>query len=105
MSRRALALLLGMAAPGCGSSTDGLPIQETCPAPARMDVGAAASRLTAALGTAGYTVQEGSMHFFRVEDCMSLDNCFGNNPTSPYGFYCLPPAPGANAVDNELQKI
>jgi hypothetical protein len=53
-----------------------------------------AQQLTAALVQRGYSVQEGLVRFFRIEDCLAVDNCVGNNPSSPYGMYCLPPAPG-----------
>lgn len=53
-----------------------------------------AQGLTAALTQRGYTVQAGEMQFFQIEDCLKMPNCAGNNPTSPYGMYCLPPAPG-----------
>src|SRR6266511_3738502 len=53
-----------------------------------------AHRFSAALTRRGYLVQAGQVGFFRVEDCLALPSCFGNNPSSPYGVYCLPPAPG-----------
>jgi hypothetical protein len=53
-----------------------------------------AQRLTAALTQRGYLVQTGQVRFFQPEDCLALKNCYGNNPSSPYGMYCLPPAPG-----------
>jgi hypothetical protein len=56
-----------------------------------------AQRFTAALTHRGYLVQAGQVGFFRVEDCLALPSCFGNNPSSPYGVYCLPPAPGDTA--------
>jgi hypothetical protein len=62
------------------------------------------AKLEAALG-GDFVVQRGEMHFFRVSDCAGLTNCFGNNPTSPYGFWCLPPAQGAVVAETELEKI
>ena len=53
-----------------------------------------APRLTAALRERGYTVQAGEFRFFQIHDCLAMPSCVGNNPTSPYGMYCLPPAPG-----------
>jgi hypothetical protein len=53
-----------------------------------------AQRLTTALTQRGYIVQEGQLRFFRIEDCLAMPSCVGNNPSSPYGMYCLPPAPG-----------
>mgnify|MGYP006863481255 FL=1 len=34
------------------------------------------------------------MFFFRLQDEWELNKYFGNNPTSPYGMYRLPPGPG-----------
>jgi hypothetical protein len=53
-----------------------------------------AEKLAAALTRGGYVVQVGQVRFFGVEDCLALPQCYGNNPSSPYGVYCLPPAPG-----------
>ncbi len=50
--------------------------------------------LTDALAQRGYIVQTGQVRFFEPEDCLAVENCVGNNPSSPYGMYCLPPAPG-----------
>src|SRR5262245_27159274 len=47
-----------------------------------------------ALIARGYVVQVGQLRFFSVKDCLALSQCYGNNPVSPYGVYCLPPAPG-----------
>ena len=89
-----------------GDGSGGSPSGVSCdPAPnaavAWADVDA---KLEAALG-GDFGVQRGEMHFFRVSDCAGLSNCFGNNPTSPYGFWCLPPAAGAVVADTELAKI
>jgi hypothetical protein len=51
-------------------------------------------RLAAAIRRGGYAVQAGELRFFGVDDCLALPQCYGNNPSSPYGVYCLPPAPG-----------
>jgi hypothetical protein len=61
-----------------------------------------AQRFTAALTRRGYLVQAGQVGFFRVEDGLALPSCFGNNPSSPYGVYCLPPAPG-DATDGPAE--
>jgi hypothetical protein len=53
-----------------------------------------AARLVVALTRGGYIVQTGELRFFGVEDCLALPQCYGNNPSSPYGVYCLPPGPG-----------
>jgi len=51
-------------------------------------------RVIADLEAQGYLVQEGEMFFFRLQDEWELKKYFGNNPTSPYGMYRLPPGPG-----------
>jgi hypothetical protein len=61
-----------------------------------------AERLSAALTRGGYVVQAGQVRFFGVEDCLALPQCYGNNPSSPYGVYCLPPTPG-EYVDRPAQ--
>lgn len=50
--------------------------------------------LTRQLSLQGFVVQEGAFEFFDLESCRDQPNCFGNNPTSPYGIYALPPAQG-----------
>jgi hypothetical protein len=100
-----LAVALGVACSSKGNDA-AVDAGDDCRVPStRLPLANAASALTASLTKAGYTVQPGTMRFFRVEDCRTLDDCFGNNPTSPYGFYCLPPAPGASPVDSPLQTI
>ena len=51
-------------------------------------------KLVADLKAQGNLVQEGEMFFFRLQDEWELNKYFGNNPTSPYGMYRLPPGPG-----------
>lgn len=63
----------------CSSSGSSLPRDE-----------ALEQRLT----RAGYSVQRGLVKPFRIEDCAELPSCFGNNATSPYAMWWLPPAPG-----------
>lgn len=70
--------LLGTLLASCGSGTS-LPRDE-----------ALEQRLT----RAGYSVQRGLVRPFRIEDCAELPSCFGNNATSPYAMWWLPPAPG-----------
>jgi hypothetical protein len=98
--------LVACAASGCqrgsGDSPSGVSCDPTPNAPiAWSDVDA---KLEAALG-GDFVVQRGQMKFFRVSDCVGLSNCFGNNPTSPYGFWCLPPADGATVAETEIEKI
>lgn len=51
------------------------------------------------LQQAGFETQEGGFSFFRVEDCENLPSCFGNNPSSIYGFLLLPPGLGEVRTD------
>jgi hypothetical protein len=53
-----------------------------------------AAKLIEALIARGYVVHVGQLRFFSIKDCLALPQCYGNNPASPYGVYCLPPAPG-----------
>ena len=89
---RRLALALALALPACGSSSSSSPAG--APAPVTYARDAAADRLRATLGADGYDVDEGSVVFFQIADCAALPTCFGNNPSSPYGLYLVPPAPG-----------
>jgi len=45
-----------------------------------------------------YTIKNGALHFFTVEDCNTLVannvSCFTNNPSSPYGLVAVPPPAG-----------
>ena len=53
----------------------------------------AASR--AALHTDGFIVSDGALVFSTMEGCCNwFANCWGNNPSTPYGAYALPAAPG-----------
>ncbi|MFO0694670.1 MAG: hypothetical protein U0230_14005 [Polyangiales bacterium] len=87
MRSAAIAALALVAAVQTGCD-DGTPL-----VPADYDRRAVADRLIAELEAEGFTVDEGRFAFFRVEDCASLPSCYGNNPSSPYGLYLLPPAP------------
>lgn len=51
----------------------------------------------AAAESDGFVVQEGRFTFLDLSACCALGWCFGNNPTSPYGGYALPRAPGQTA--------
>lgn len=42
----------------------------------------------------GSAVDEGRFEIFHPEDCAKLPRCWANNPTTPYGFFLLPMAPG-----------
>lgn len=41
----------------------------------------------------GLRASQGHAHVFRVQDCVNLDDCFGNNVSSPYILFSLPPHP------------
>jgi len=36
----------------------------------------------------------GNFHLFSKEDCEDLENCYGNNPHSPYGLAMIPKGVG-----------
>lgn len=56
-------------------------------------------RFITSLESQGYLVQEGEFFFFRLQDEWDMPKYFGNNPTSPYGLYRLPPGPGEPDTD------
>jgi len=61
-----------------------------------VSVAAGAPDLTALrreLNAGGFVVQEGRFGFLDIEKCRESPTCAGNNPSSPYGFLYLPPAP------------
>jgi hypothetical protein len=54
------------------------------------------------LGQRGFTVQKGSVEFPEILDMCckcQLPSCYGNNASSTYGLFALPPAPGQTAVN------
>ena len=53
-----------------------------------------AEELVKLLEDSDYEVQLGEVFPFRIADCVELPSCFGNNATSPYALWRLPPAPG-----------
>ena len=54
----------------------------------------------------GYTVQKGAFEFFTQDRCQELQNCFANNPSSPYGITFLPAGPFENVATYPLwEKI
>ena len=60
-----------------------------------------------ALETDGFTVQQGAVGFFdviKLYDLGVLPNALGNNPSTRYLTYFVPPAPGQN-VSEEIAKI
>ena len=56
-----------------------------------------------ALTRRGYVVQDGALVFSTMEGCCDpMANCWGNNPSTPYGTYALPPGPGRPIRDDAL---
>jgi hypothetical protein len=51
--------------------------------------------LSDAFDAQGLTASEGVVDVFRIEDCQQLDDCFGNNASSPYLLFYLPGEDGA----------
>jgi hypothetical protein len=54
------------------------------------------------LNQRGFTVQEGSVEFPEILDMCckcELPSCYGNNASSTYGLFALPPAPGQTTVN------
>lgn len=56
------------------------------------------SSLRAALDADGFDVQDGAFSFLDLSSCCDT-SCLGNNPSSPYGAFFLPKAPG-QTVEN-----
>lgn len=52
-----------------------------------------------AFAEAGFEVREGRFAFADLATCCASGNCWGNNPSSPYGEYLLPPGPGQSAAN------
>jgi hypothetical protein len=49
----------------------------------------------ASLGARGFQVGDGALVFSTMEGCCErYANCWGNNPTTPYGAYAIPSPPG-----------
>jgi len=89
MRRLCTALLL---ATGC-QGTD---------APSKPDRRAPLERFTDWLEEHDYFVQQGAFGFSSYTHCCEVGaNCFGNNPSTPYGTYFLPEAPGQAHEDHD----
>ena len=63
-----------------------------------LDDAALATSLTSALQARGYHVQPGSFEFLDLSSCCDT-TCSGNNPSSPYAAFFVPPAPGQTAAN------
>jgi hypothetical protein len=72
-------------------------------AEASLGADAAAERpvqdLAAALAARGFVVQNGAFEFLDMSGCCAT-SCAGNNPSSPYAAFFVPPAPGQTAPNN-----
>lgn len=103
-----IGLLAGLAALGIVACDDGEADQEAGSGGIsgagggggpRPDAGPPDPTFASVLAEAGYTQQSGRAVAFRVEDCATLASCFGNNASSPYVLFTVPPAPGAALPD------
>lgn len=65
-------------------------------APATDDLTSTAVTLPQALQARGFQVQSGVFKFLDLSNCC-VTNCSGNNPSSPYAAFFVPPAPGQTA--------
>ncbi|MEI6171959.1 MAG: hypothetical protein WCQ45_05750, partial [bacterium] len=85
-------VMFGMAVP-CGSAYQQLPTA----------VGDADLFVTA-LEQDGFAVQEGKLQMFPIIDLYNMGlapSCFGNNPSTPYAVFFVPPPPGQAAVSDD----
>lgn len=89
---------------GAESPSDGLPAQtgQYGVDGANADGGAAATGLESALAQAGFTVQAGSFEFMDMTACCQT-SCSGNNPSSPYATFYVPPGPGQTAPNSKAR--
>ena len=56
-----------------------------------------------AAAEAGFTVQDGRFGFLDYSRCcLPGASCLWNNPSTPYGLYAVPPAPGQTAPDLDV---
>jgi hypothetical protein len=94
-----LVLVPALLAPAGCSGSDGsvelAPANDAGPDDAS-DGGGSTTDLTRALGERGLTVGKGSFEFLDLSACCAT-SCLGNNPTSPYGAFFVPAAPGQAA--------
>lgn len=63
-----------------------------------IDDRALSEALTAALTARDFTVQDGSFEFLDLSTCCQT-TCSGNNPSSPYAAFFIPPAPSQSAAN------
>jgi len=59
-----------------------------------------ALRFSSILTAKGYTVQAGVYGFFTPDRCTEIDDCYANNPSSPYGLIFLPPGVNEDVTTN-----
>lgn len=77
----------------CGGSA-------SVPEPPVLDIEARVGLLEALADNDGWTAQRGSYSFLdHTNCCVPGANCLWNNPSTPYGFLGVPPAPGQTGTD------
>ncbi|MCA9661252.1 MAG: hypothetical protein KC486_23135 [Myxococcales bacterium] len=97
MRSRALALLLAASttgAVGCSNpSSEGHSAATTSASAGASTTSGDESSLFAAFEAEGFVTQRGHASSFLIEDCASLSDCYGNNPSSPYLLFSVPAHP------------
>lgn len=99
--RRSLATLFAfaLAASACSTAYDAnapaAPASDAAPSnDATTAEASVTSSLAASLAANGFTVGSGKFAFLDMTACCAT-TCAGNNPSSPYGAFYVPPAPGS----------
>jgi hypothetical protein len=82
----------GQASAEASTTTSGRPPDETSN-DASSSTAASPTSLEGWFEDAGFVVQPGAVSTFTLEDCAALTDCFGNNATTPYLLFNLPPHP------------
>lgn len=67
-----------------------------------IDDRALSATLTTALAARNFTVQNGSFEFLDMSTCCQT-TCSGNNPSSPYAAFFVPPAPGQTVANPNVR--
>jgi hypothetical protein len=109
---RGLALVLGLALVGCGDDSPageggavsgGGPASGGAPADGGGGPGGADSlSLVQAFAEKGFGAALGSFHVIDLASCCDEGkSCSGNNPTSPYGAFYVPPSPGQTVPEEQ----
>lgn len=99
-------VLLLLALAGCPAAAPDPPPPPTDAPTGSADTGpepTPTERLLASVEAAGWEAREGLFSFSSMDGCCAADaNCQANNPTTPYGTWALPPAPGQWVPDRDL---